>query len=44
VFQLGFKPFDPTQAGVYGKTSWTEKAAEATFPPLEKAPKPPSDL
>ena len=39
--KLGFKPFDYSKAGVYGDPAWTEKAAEATFPPLEVAPDPP---
>ncbi len=38
---LGFKPFDPSQAGVYGEASWIRKANEVTYPPLEIAPPPP---
>ena len=38
----GFKPFDHTQAGVYGDAAWIEKANEVTYPPLEVAPEPPS--
>lgn len=39
--KLGFKPFDYTQAGVYGDPAWIAKAASATFPPLKIAPEPP---
>ena len=39
--KLGFKPFDYTQAGVYGDPAWIRKAAEATYPPLRIAPDPP---
>ena len=39
--RLGFKPFDPSQAGVYGDPAWKKKAGAATFPPLEIAPEPP---
>lgn len=38
---LGFKPFDPDKAGVYGDATWVQKAREATFPPLRVAPPPP---
>jgi hypothetical protein len=38
--QLGFKPFDPTQAGVYGVPEWLAKAKSITYPPLEAAPPP----
>jgi hypothetical protein len=30
--QIGFKPFDFTQAGVYGDAAWKTLAASATFP------------
>ena len=36
----GFKPFDPTKAGVYGSPEWLAKAAAATYPPLPPAPPP----
>ena len=37
----GFKPFDHTQAGVYGDAAWIEKASNVTYRPLEVAPDPP---
>ena len=39
--KIGFKPFDYSQAGVYGDASWIEKAAQAKMPALELAPEPP---
>ena len=39
--KLGFKPFDYTQAGVYGDPAWVAKANEVTYPPLEWPPEPP---
>ncbi|MBN1506239.1 MAG: right-handed parallel beta-helix repeat-containing protein [Sedimentisphaerales bacterium] len=36
--QIGFTPFDYTQAGVYGDAAWIKKASEATYPPLEWPP------
>lgn len=41
--KLGFKPFDPSQAGVYGDAAWVRKANEVSYAPLEIAP-PPSPL
>ncbi len=38
---LGFKPFDWTQAGVYGDPAWVEKARSVRYPPLVVAPEPP---
>jgi len=38
--QLGFKPFDYSQAGVYGEAAWLAEARRATYPPLEIAPAP----
>jgi len=38
--KLGFKPFDYSQAGVYGSANWKAKAESATYPPLEIAPEP----
>lgn len=38
---LGFKPFDPSQAGVRGPAEWIQKAREESYPPLEIAPEPP---
>jgi len=37
---LGFKPFDPKQAGVYGDADWIAKAKSVSYPPLEIAPEP----
>ena len=39
--KTGFKPFDYSQAGVYGDAAWKAKATNASFPPLEIAPGPP---
>jgi hypothetical protein len=39
--KIGFKPFDCSEAGVYGDPGWIEKAKEVTYPPLEIAPDPP---
>ncbi|HBO44600.1 MAG TPA: hypothetical protein DD670_11835, partial [Planctomycetaceae bacterium] len=39
--ELGFKPFEPAKAGVYGNPAWIRKATEAKFPPLRPAPDPP---
>ena len=41
--KLGFKPFDPSKAGVYGAAEWIKKARAAIYPKLEIAP-PPSPL
>jgi len=38
---LGFKPFDPAKAGVYGDAAWRKKADEVRYPPLVIAPPPP---
>jgi len=35
---LGFKPFDPGTAGVYGDPAWRRKAAECNLPPMPMAP------
>ena len=40
--KIGFKPFDTTQAGVYGPKHWITRAAQQPQPPLEVAPKPPT--
>ncbi|TVS09305.1 MAG: right-handed parallel beta-helix repeat-containing protein [Planctomycetaceae bacterium] len=37
---LGFRPFDPSRAGVRGE-AWRKKADAGQFPPLEIAPEPP---
>jgi hypothetical protein len=39
--KLGFKPFDYTEAGVYGDRGWIRKAASMRYPKLEIAPDPP---
>lgn len=39
--KIGFKPFDFTQAGVYGADSWKQLAASYQCPALEIAPKAP---
>ncbi|MGN6553985.1 MAG: right-handed parallel beta-helix repeat-containing protein, partial [Verrucomicrobiota bacterium] len=39
--KLGFKPFDFTQAGVYGDAAWVARAKSAKYPALEIAPEPP---
>jgi parallel beta-helix repeat protein len=36
--QLGFKPFDFSQAGVYGERAWLNTAKETVCPPLEMPP------
>ena len=40
--QLGFKPFDPKKAGVYGDEAWIRKANEEMYPADEIAPPPPA--
>jgi hypothetical protein len=40
--QIGFEPFDYTQAGVYGDPAWVRKANDTTYPPLEWPPDPPA--
>ncbi|MCF7818160.1 MAG: hypothetical protein K9M54_09790, partial [Kiritimatiellales bacterium] len=39
--RLGFRPFDPSQAGVYGDVDWLRKANDVSYPPLRIAPEPP---
>lgn len=38
---LGFQPFDPAQAGVYGNSHWVHLAHDYAYPPLVLAPDPP---
>jgi len=38
---LGFRPFDPSQAGVYGAPAWVAKASAEVYPPLELPPERP---
>jgi hypothetical protein len=37
---IGFKPFDPNQAGVYGDSTWITKASAVQYPVMEWAPPP----
>ncbi len=39
--QLGFRPFDYSQAGVQGESAWVQLAESFQFPDVEFAPKPP---
>ena len=40
--EMGFEPFDPGQAGVYGDETWKELARASRFPPFRTvAPEPP---
>ncbi|MBI3852596.1 MAG: right-handed parallel beta-helix repeat-containing protein [Verrucomicrobia bacterium] len=39
--RLGFKPFDFSQAGVYGDASWLKLARRLQYPPVTFAPEPP---
>jgi hypothetical protein len=39
--RLGFKPFDPAEAGVYGDAAWKEKARAEAYPEMEIPPGPP---
>ena len=36
--KIGFKPFDYTQAGVYGDERWRKEAASVAYPPLRRTP------
>jgi hypothetical protein len=38
---LGFKPFDYSQAGVYGDADWRELAGSVSYPPVGTPPAPP---
>lgn len=40
-FQLGFKPFDYTKAGIYGDERWVRLATSRKYPPVQFAPPPP---
>jgi hypothetical protein len=40
-YKIGFKPFDYTQAGLYGDPKWMAIAKGFTFPEVEFAPPPP---
>ena len=40
VLQLGFKPFDLSQVGLYGDPTWRAKAANVRYPQLQIAPEP----
>ena len=39
--KIGFKPFDFSQAGVYGDADWLALAGEVRYPQVEFAPDPP---
>ncbi|MBI4581181.1 MAG: right-handed parallel beta-helix repeat-containing protein, partial [Planctomycetes bacterium] len=39
--KIGFKPFDPGKAGVYGRKEWIALASSVNYPPVEFAPAPP---
>ena len=39
--KIGFKPFDYTQAGVYGSAQWKRLARARTYPEVQFAPEPP---
>ncbi len=39
--KIGFKPFDYTQAGVYGSAQWKHLASARTYPKVQFAPDPP---
>ena len=39
--RVGFKPFDYTQAGVYGSTHWRQLASARKYPDVQFAPEPP---
>jgi hypothetical protein len=39
--RLGFKPFDPAEAGVYGDAAWKAKAGAEVYPEMEVPPGPP---
>jgi len=39
--QIGFKPFDYTQAGVYGDPAWVKLARDYSYPQVEFAAPPP---
>ena len=41
---IGFTPFDPTKAGVYGDDAWVAKATDVSYPPLEMPPPPPDGI
>jgi len=40
-FQIGFKPFDYAQAGVYGDPAWLKLATDVAYPAVEFAPEVP---
>jgi hypothetical protein len=39
--KVGFKPFDYSKAGVYGKSEWIQKAKDLKMPKLQTPPGPP---
>jgi hypothetical protein len=42
-FKLGFRPLDPSQAGVYGADAWKARARARTYPEVEFAPATPPE-
>lgn len=42
VTEVGFKPFDPSEAGVYGDPAWVEFADSVEYPEVEYPPDPPA--
>lgn len=42
--EIGFTPFDPAEAGVYGAEAWRRRADEKTWSPLEMPPPPPAGV
>ena len=40
--RIGFKPFDPAQAGVYGEAGWVHLARDYAYLPLVPTPDPPA--
>ncbi|HVR34313.1 MAG TPA: right-handed parallel beta-helix repeat-containing protein [Methylomirabilota bacterium] len=39
--EVGFRPFRPERAGVYGDEAWVEQARGVEYPPFETPPPPP---
>jgi hypothetical protein len=40
--RIGFRPFDPGQAGVYGDPAWIQLARSVSYPEVEFSPEAPS--
>ncbi len=41
---IGFKPFDPSRAGVIGDAAWIRKARATEYSPLQLPPPPPEEI